>query len=250
MEKDFIIAPESADVDLSGQIAVVTGANSGMGAATKKLFEKHGAIVCGLDLVEDDEANNMYNCNIADQTKVKEVIEKIDKKFGKIDILVCCAGVTNAINFEELTEAQWDRTMNINAKGTFFISQAVYEVMKRNKYGKMVHVSSIAGLASGAGSSVDYACSKGAVLVLSRYIARIGAEHGIYSNAIIPGPTETPMLYKLKDFNKPVIEDTSFPMNRKAKPEDCAYAILFLASQQSNFITGAYLDTNGGLVMR
>ncbi len=245
-----IIAPASAEIDLSSQIAVVTGANSGMGLATKKLFEKHGATVCALDLVDDDEENNIYHCNIADQENVRNVIDRIDHKFGKIDILVCCAGVTNAIDFEELTSEQWDRTMNINAKGTFFISQAVYRVMKRNNYGKMVHVASIAGLASGAGSSVDYACSKGSVLVLSRYIARIGAEHGIYSNAIIPGPTETPMLYALRDFNKPIIADEAFPMNRKATPEDNAYAILFLASQQSNFITGAYLDTNGGLVMR
>lgn len=241
-----VTAQMSDFANLEGQVAIVTGGAGGIGSEIVNLFRKVGAIVYIVDMVEDNDDKNIYHCNIANQKEVIRVVDNIYRKEGKIDILINCAGITSTVQFLDLTEEEWDRIFDVNMKGTFFITQAVFPKMKEKKYGKIVCFSSVAGRNAGIQAGPHYSASKAAVLVFSRCIAKEGASYGIYSNCVVPGPTDTAMI---KDFDPKKKAGSNFPLNRIGNPIDLAHAALFLASQQSNWLTGVYLDVNGGLYM-
>lgn len=246
MAKEFKGAPLSGNADLHGQVALVTGGAGGIGAETVKLLRSFGAKVYALDLVPDDPEHDIIRCNVTDKEGVHQIVDRVYEQHGRIDILVTCAGITATTQFEDISEAEWDAMFDVNMKGTFLITQAVFEKMKQASYGKIVHVSSVAGRNAGVQAGPHYSASKAAVLVFSRCIAKLGAPHGIYCNCVVPGPTNTPMI---KDFDPDKVGASNFPLHRQGQPMDLAQAILFLTSQCSNFITGVFLDVNGGLWM-
>ncbi|MGB4440466.1 MAG: SDR family oxidoreductase [Sedimentibacter sp.] len=241
-----VTANISDSTNLEGQVAIITGGVGGIGSEVVNLFRKYGAKVYALDMVDDNYEKNIYNCNITNQKNVIKVVDDVYDKEGKIDILVNCAGITSTVQFLDLTEEEWDRIFDVNMKGTFFVTQAVFPKMKERKYGKIVCFSSVAGRNAGIQAGPHYSASKAAVLVFSRCIAKEGAPYGIYSNCVVPGPTDTDMI---KDFDPEKKAAKNFPLHRIGNPLDLAHAALFLASQQSNWITGVYLDVNGGLYM-
>ena len=246
MNTEYHGAPLSGNADLTGQVALVTGGAGGIGAETVCLLRSFGAKVYALDLVPDDPEHDIIHCNVTDKAGIRGIVEDIYTQHGRIDILVTCAGITKTTAFEDISEEEWDSMFDVNMKGTFLITQAVFEKMKERHYGKIVHVSSVAGRSAGVQAGPHYSASKAAVLVFSRCIAKLGAPFGIYSNCVVPGPTNTPMI---KDFDPDKVGANNFPLGRQGQPVDLAQAILFLTSQCSNFITGVFLDVNGGLWM-
>lgn len=246
MAENQVIAPLSGEADLTGQVAIITGGAGGIGKVTADLFRAHGAKVYAFDLLPDDEENDIINCNVTDKASVTAGVEKVYEKHGRIDILVTCAAITRVTLFEDISEEEWDQMFDINVKGTFLITQAVYEKMKLNKYGKIVNVSSVAGRSAGVQAGPHYSASKAAVGNFNRCIAKLGAKYGIYANCVFPGPTSTAMI---KDFDPAKVSGENFLVGRRGEPIDIAHAILFLASPNSNFITGIFLDVNGGLYM-
>ena len=241
-----VVAPLSGEADLTGQVAIITGGAGGIGKVTADLFRAHGAKVYAFDLLPDDEEKDIINCNVTDKASVTAGVEKVYEKHGRIDILVTCAAITRVTLFEDISEEEWDQMIDINVKGTFLITQAVYEKMKINKYGKIVNVSSAAGRSAGVQAGPHYSASKAAVGNFNRCIAKLGAKYGIYANCVFPGPTSTAMI---KDFDPAKVSGENFLVGRRGEPIDIAHAILFLASPNSNFITGIFLDVNGGLYM-
>ncbi len=246
MEFEFTSAPMSGNADLTGQVALVTGGVGGIGGETVELLRSFGAKVYALDLGPDDPERGVIHCDVTDKAGVRSIVDEICSRHGHIDILVTCAGITATTKFEEISEEEWDAMFDVNMKGTFLITQSVFEKMKERKYGKIVHVSSVAGRSAGVQAGPHYSASKAAVLVFSRCIAKLGAPYGIYCNCVVPGPTNTPMI---KDFDPEKVDASNFPLHRQGQPMDLAQAILFLTSQCSNFITGVFLDVNGGLWM-
>ncbi len=246
MAENYTAAPLSGEDDLTGQVAIITGGAGGIGGETAKLLRKHGATVYAFDLFPDDEEKSIIHCDVTDKESVVAGVEKVYEKHGRIDILITCAAITRTTAFEDITPEEWDQMFDINVKGTFLITQAVYEKMKLNHYGKIVNVSSVAGRSAGVQAGPHYSASKAAVGIFNRCIAKLGAPHGIYANCVYPGPTNTPMI---KDFDQDKVSGKNFPLRRQGEPIDLAHAILFLVSPNSNFITGVFLDVNGGLYM-
>ncbi len=245
--EDLIIAPMSKESDLTGQVAIITGGARGIGEGAVKLLREYGAKVYALDLAPSDPKKDLIQCNVTNKNHVFQIVDDIYEKHGRIDILVTCAGLTSMVNFEDITEELWDLMYDVNVKGTFLITQAVYKKMKLANYGKIVHIGSQAARAVPMFSGLHYASSKAAVNVFSRNIARIGAAHGIYCNCICPGPTETDMQKQLTKENP--FDPKILPFKRNGQPIDMAYGVLFLVSQNSNYISGVTLDINGGYVM-
>ena len=164
--------------------------------------------------------------------------------FGRIDILVNNAGISNTKKLEEIDEAEWDHMMDTNLKGTFFLTQAVFQEMKRNGYGRIVSIASVAGEQGGLYSGMHYSISKGGILTMSRCFAREGAPYGITSNVVSPGVVNTPMG---REEGLPV---DGIPLGRMAEPKEVAQAVAFLSSEEASYITGVTLDVNGGQMIR
>ena len=248
-------SPISGPIDLSGRVAIVTGGARGIGRATCVSLSREGAeiVVCdvlplGETLADIQKQNRMavgLKCDVTSLDEVLKVVNRTLKEFGKIDILVNNAGVMGktGLAIEEITLQDWDFHLNINLKGTFLFCQAVWPIMIKQGFGKIVCIGSIAGKIGGVLAGPDYCASKGGIHAMVKCLAKKGVTHGIYVNGIAPGPIRTPMT---KD--EPY-KDEMVPLGRLGEPEDIAEAVLFLASPASNFITGTILDVNGGILM-
>ena len=258
----------SRSIDLSGRVAVVTGGNNGIGKGIVQGLAREGADIIIVDIepenssdvVEQAEAKGVrtlyIQTDVSNKQQVEEMVAGGIAKFGKIDILVNNAGHGNRGLFEEITVEGWDRTMEINAKGNFLCIQAVYAHMKSRKYSKIINISYVAckigaplckpgdSLEAKRGrSDAAYAASKGAIIALTKWVAKDAGQYGIYVNCIAPGPILT---RATKDFDYGV---ENYPIPRMGEPEDITEAVIFLASDASNYITGCTLDINGGLYM-
>ena len=256
----------SKPIDLHGRNAIVTGSARGIGAATAITLAREGANVVVSDIIPGDETvkkiKNMgrealfIEANVANLRDVTYLMEKSIQDFKHIDILVNNAGVVHRDGLLETSEATFDRVAGVILKGTFFCMQALYPHMRDNGYGKIVNVTSISGIIGGVVSKAGdmpeqargrsgpiYAAAKGGVISLTRWIAKDVAKDGIYVNAIAPGACETDMT---TGYNYSV---ESLPIPRMGHPNDMAEAILFLASEASNYITGQILNVDGGSVM-
>ena len=262
MEKEMIARP----IDLHGRNALVTGAARGIGAATAMVLAREGANVAVADIISTEETVKRIEesgcrasgikVNIAESSEVRKMVTDAVDVFGHIDILVNNAGVVHRDPLMETSEATWNRVIDTILKGTFFCIQAMYPHMKDLGYGKIVNVSSISGIIGGAVSRPDdtpeqikgrsgpaYAAAKGGVIALTRWIAKDIAKDGIYVNCIAPGACETEMT---RGYDYGV---QALPIARMGHPNDMAEAILFLASDASNYITGQVLNVDGGWVM-
>lgn len=241
---------------LQGKVAIVTGAGQGIGETTAKTFAREGAKVVIADVKEETcqrVANEIGEnalavvVNVASADSVKAMVEKTKEwGGGRIDILVNNAGITADSRLQKMTEEQWDRVINVNLKGVWLCGREVASVMSEQGSGSIINASSIVGLYGNFGQS-NYAATKGGVIAMTyTWSVELGPK-GVRVNAIAPGFTRTPMIETVPDKVIEGIKEKT-PMRRLAEPEDIANAYLFLASDESSFITGQVLAVNGGLM--
>lgn len=240
------------------KVAIITGAGGGMGKADAVLLAKEGAKVVITDIQEDKvkevvteikanggDAIGFYH-NVASEEDWNHIVQETVKTYGKIDILVNNAGISLQRAFEETTLEEWDRVMSINVTSIFYGQKAVLPIMKENGGGSIINISSIAGLTGGSGAGA-YTASKGAVRMLTKATAVDYAKFNIRANSIHPGFIATPMTEKLFADEKYRAWFLSMtPMPRLGEAEDIARAVLFLASDDSSYITGAEIPVDGG----
>lgn len=244
-----------------GKTVIVTGAGRGIGEAYALGFARERANVVVVDVVasraestakEVEEAGGKSLVQAMDVSKKKDVdamAEKTVERFGRIDALVNNAGVLFQEPFLTSTEEQYYKIYDVNVKGLFLCAQAVARQMIKQKKGKIINVSSIAAIVGQANLSL-YSSSKGAVLSLTRAMALELAPHNIQVNAILPGTTETPMAADALANPKTRAQLTSgIPLGRLGKPEDHVGAVLYFASEESNWCTGQTLIVDGGYSM-
>jgi 3-oxoacyl-[acyl-carrier protein] reductase len=247
---------------LAGKVAVVTGGTRGIGKAIALTFAQEGADVMVGDIREADISTQdikgiggrivSVKADITQKVEVKAMIQSALDRFSKIDILVNNAGVPGRGNLMDMTEEAWDLTVDVILKGSFLCSQAAAEKMISNRYGKIVNIASIGGLIYNAGISANYASAKAGVIHLTRACAREFGPYGINVNAIAPGMVVTDLVYsgrtqkQAEDF----IEDAkkSAVLGRVGAPQDIANVALFLASDESSYITGQVIAVDGGHV--
>jgi len=246
-----------------GKVAVVTGAGQGIGEAIARRLAEFGAKTIITDInAEKGQATADALCadglsaafkyfDVTDFSHIEETIREIKNIFGRIDIWVNNAGITGTARVDEITLEDWDRMQTIDIKSVFFCTQAVFKIMREQKYGKLVHISSMAGERGGRSSSCAYSSAKAGVLNISKCFALAGGEFNITSNCVCPGRTLTPMAQGLSWLTDPKDDPRkTIPLGRFGTPEDIANAVLFLASYLSSYITGDIIDVNGGLYMK
>ncbi len=244
---------------LDNKNAIVTGSARGIGKAIAVKLAEEGANVVIVDVnyeaaVEtSEEIKKMGRKSFAmkvDVTKYDEVeamIEKTKTEFGSVDILVNNAGITKDNLILKMTPEDFDLVIDINLKGVFNGIKAVFPVMMKQKSGKIINIASVIGLMGNVGQA-NYAASKGGVIALTKTAAKELAQRGVCVNAVAPGYIQTPMTDKLPDNVKEEILKL-VPMRRMGQPEDVAKAVLFLASPDSDYITGQTITVDGGMVM-
>ncbi|MDO8589673.1 MAG: SDR family NAD(P)-dependent oxidoreductase [bacterium] len=239
------------------KVAIVTGAGSGIGKATAKLFFDRGAsvVIAGRDGKVDVTAEELdpsgkrvlaIKLDLAEEAQVKAMVEETVKKFGQVDILVNSAGVSGGGNIDELTVEKWEMINRNNGLTTFLCCKYVIAEMKKRKYGKVVNVASIAGRFRGMTSGLHYAYAKSGIIGFTRQLGAEVARFGINVNCLAPSQTMTPMLRSLinDDIERQLNE--KIPLGYIAKPEQQAEVILFLSSDASSYMAGAIVDVNGG----
>ncbi len=244
---------------LKGRVALITGAAQGIGKSIALLLARNGAniVVSDINLEKAEETakeiesigskSMAIKVDVANLKNVEQMVEAILEKFGKIDILVNNAGITRDKLILRMTEEDWDAVLNVNLKGTFNCTKVVVRHMAKQRNGKIVSIASVVGEMGNAGQA-NYSASKAGVIGLTKTIAREFAQRRINVNAIAPGYIETPMTEILPEKVKEELKSL-IPMERLGKPEDVAEAVLFLVSEESNYITGQVLNVNGGIYM-
>jgi 3-oxoacyl-[acyl-carrier protein] reductase len=253
----------SASADLSGRVALVTGGARGIGRAIGQVLANAGARLVLLDLADPFDAVGAIKasggeaigigCDVRSRSDVEGAVARTLEAHGRIDILVNNAGVIERSTLEALDEATFQREIDVLLKGTYLCTQAVYEPMKRQGGGKIVNISSISGKLGGAvsreagapagRSGPAYAAAKGGVLAFTKWVAKDAGRYGICVNAVCPGPVSSEMT---KGYDYGV---ASQPIARMGEPDDIAMAVLFFASQMSNYVTGQSLNVDAGILM-
>lgn len=242
--------------DLTGRVAIVTGGGSGIGRACCRKLAEYGAQVVAADVnlegaqktAEDIEAagGKAYAAalNVLELDSVKALMQLVEEKSGRIDILVNSAGILDSTRLPDMTVERWDRMIDINLRGTFFCCQQVVPYMEKNKKGAIVNISSQAGQVGGWMAGVNYSATKGGVLALTKALARHCGPMGIRVNDVAPGQIATEMTASRGDTPEGIT------LGRLGTAEDVANGVYFLASDLSDFCTGMTVDINGGQFMR
>jgi 3-oxoacyl-[acyl-carrier protein] reductase len=242
------------------QVAVVTGAGRGIGHAIAVRLAREGARVASVSRTESnaqktaDEINSLradaakaYAVDVADQAAVQKAAAQIFEDFGRVDILVNNAGVTRDGLSMRMSMDDWDTVLNTNLKGAFNFTQAVMRPMIKQRSGRIINISSIAGLTGNAGQA-NYAASKAGLIGLTKTLARELASRGITVNAVAPGLIETDMTTVLsEEIRQSILQKV--PLGKLGEPEDIAGAVAYLASAEAKYITGQVLTVDGGMVM-
>ena len=244
--------PVSAPPRLEGQVALVTGGAGAIGRATAIALAEAGAEVLATDLAAEaayDQANIRYQrLDVTDRAAVEDVVAKLQAEKGRVDILILCAGTISNRNLADTAQEEWDAILDVNLMGVAHPLRAVLPVMEAQGYGKVVALGSIAAKIGGVASGPAYIAAKSAVHGVMKWVAKSYASKGVYANVVAPGPVETPMWNKVTGSAAPSANG-NVPLGRFGHPDDIAQSILFLASPQSNWITGTVLDVNGGMLM-
>jgi 3-oxoacyl-[acyl-carrier protein] reductase len=237
--------------DLTGRVALITGATGGIGGAIAKKLKQAGAtvVVSGRNIAkmnaEFDDEYIKIPCDLAtDGGAVELIMETIDKA-GKIDILINNAGITKDTLLMRMTDEQFEDVINTNLRSCFKMCRAAIMPMMKNRYGRIINMASIIGVIGGAGQA-NYAASKGGMIAMTKSIAAEVASRGITANAIAPGFIKTPMTDVLPEELKKTYL-AQIPSGRFGEPEDIANACIFLASEESSYINGQVLHVNGGM---
>ena len=250
---------------LANRVAIITGGARGMGGAIASKFADEGCSSVIVDVLDDvgkkkaEEIKSkgrdslFIHCDVSNSSQVKSMVKQAIDKFKKIDIMVNCAGIgTKPTPLEETTEEEWDRVMDINCKGTFLCIQAIAPHMQKNRYGKIIVIVSMAALSAG-GTNFHYHASKAAQLMVTQSAAAALAPYDICVNTIHPGMILTDMsaVFSGPDVKDVVAHQTGMaqhgvPLRRLGTTEDIARAALFLASEESAYITGDSICVSGG----
>lgn len=243
---------------LAGRVALITGAAGGIGRAVASAFVAEGAAIALLDRIAPDTSFGTpaltLAADVTQRVQVRQAVADTVATLGRLDILVNVAGIVSFGPAETLEEAEWDRVIDINLKGTFLCCQAVIPVMRSQGWGRIINLGSVIGKNGGnarpwidpaeqlRSSNVAYGVSKAGVHAMTAFLARELASSGITVNAIAPGPIASAMTTGLPEALKALI-----PVGRMGTPEDVAQAAVFLAGERAGFITAEVLDVNGGL---
>ena len=244
---------------VAGKVALISGGAGGIGAATAKLLAEEGAAVVIADLLEDEgrateamiaESGGkamFVNLDVTSEDSWDNAVQAAVSSFGKLDILVNNAGVSLRFGVEQTSAQEWDAVMDVNVKGVFLGTKAAIPEMRKSGGGSIINISSIYGLV-GSATSAAYHASKGAVRVFNKSTAIQYAFENIRANSVHPGFVDSPMTQAFHD--NPEIHDervAKMPLGRMGQPEDIAAGILYLASDESSFVTGAELVIDGGM---
>lgn len=235
---------------LKNQVAVVTGGARGLGTEMCRLFAKEGAKVIAVDMGEmtyQAEGVEFYRLNITDPTACRAFYEETMSKYEQIDILVNNAGITRDGLLMMMKPEDFDAVIAANLRGAFLCMKAVARQMVKQRYGRIVNLSSVVGLRGNAGQ-VNYAASKAGVIGMTKSLAKELAGRNITVNAVAPGFIDTDMTAALTETAKNAALG-SIPMGRMGAPEDVARAVAFLASEDAGYITGQVLAVDGGMSM-
>ncbi len=245
---------------MNNKSVIITGASNGIGKKTAEIFALNGYNVIINYCNSYESANQLYNeltqknCNVrifkADISKRDEVDKMIEfciEEFGKIDILINNAGIAQSKLFTDITESEWDNMINVNLKGAFNCSQSVLKYMLPAKRGKIINISSIWGI-TGASCEVHYSTAKAGIIGLTKALAKEIAPSNIHINCIAPGIIQTNMLDDFTEDDIQALKDET-PLGTIGTPTDIAKLALYLASDDSNFITGQVISPNGGFLI-
>jgi 3-oxoacyl-[acyl-carrier protein] reductase len=247
------------NVRLKDKVALVTGGARGIGQAIAMAFAKEGADIVVADVnleIAQKTASEIESLgrkalalemDVTNYEKVEEGINKILDKMGKVDILVNNAGITKDNLLLRMSQADWDAVINVNLKGTFNCIKAVSRPMIKQRSGRIISIASIIGLMGNPGQA-NYAASKAGIIALTKTVAKELASRNINANAVAPGFIQTEMTAKLpEDIKKKMME--AIPLAKLGTPQDVANVCLFLASDESSYITGQIITVDGGMVM-
>lgn len=245
---------------LQGKVAIITGGARGQGAAEARMFAREGAKVVFGDVL-DDEGRQVeaeiaaaggeavyVRLDVTDEDSWREAVGTAVSRFGKVDILVNNAGIASWNAGDDASVEEWDRIMEVNARGVFLGTRAVIPAMRVAGGGSIVNISSISGMVGQTNIHPGYNASKGAVRILTKSTAVQHAAEGIRCNSIHPGPVKTPMTER--SWSNPEwlkATERRTPLGRYAEPDEIAYGVLFLASDESSFMTGSEMVIDGGM---
>ncbi len=250
---------------LKDKVALVTGSSRGIGRAIALAFAREGAKVCVNYVRSKEKAEEVADkirsmngevlvvkADVAVKEEAKELIDRVVEKFGRIDILVNNAGVLYRGTILKMDDEEFQRMLDVNVKGIIYCSREAAKHMINNRYGKIINISSVAGVGTSITDTTPYAITKAAVVMLTKRMAFELGEYGINVNAIAPGAIETEMLYygRTLEEAKAIIElaRQRSVLKRIGKPEDIANIAVFLASDESSFITGQVIVADGGRI--
>jgi NAD(P)-dependent dehydrogenase (short-subunit alcohol dehydrogenase family) len=239
---------------LDGKVCVITGAASGIGAESARLFDEHGATVVGVDLSPDSGGALALEADVTDEDQVAGVYERVREEFGRVDVLFNNAGI-NPNDDQSVTGTDldaWQRVQDVNVRSVFLCCKHGIPHLLANdgpNRGSVINTASFVATMGAAVSQISYTASKGAVLAMSREMGVEFAAQGVRVNALCPGPVSTPLLQELfaKDPERAEKRLIHIPMGRFGEPAEIANAALFLASDESSFITASTFLADGGL---
>ncbi len=244
---------------LENKVAIITGAGSGIGKETALLFAIEGAKVVIADVNEMGGEETVAEIkkmgrdgffarlDVTSREQSKQMIRNVLEAYGRIDVLINNAGIIQDAFVMKMTEEQWDRVIDVNLKGAFNCIQAVVEIMVNQGSGVIINTSSIVGLNGNVGQ-VNYAATKAGLIGMTKTLAKELGKKGIRVNAVAPGFISTPMTAKVPDKILELMKEKT-PLRRLGQPDDVANALLYLASDEANFVNGAVLSVDGGLLI-
>ena len=249
-------------MDLSGKVAIVTGAASGIGRATAEVLAEAGAagvVVADVDRAAGSETVSLVESrtrarglfvatDVACQDQVEGLVAGAMDRFGKVDILVNNAGICPVTPWDETTLEGWNEVLAVNLTGAYLCTRAVLRHMRERKFGRIVYISSAGAVLGSVTAQAGYGASKAGMIALMKYVARNFAADGILANAIAPGSIDTPITNSFGPEVKRNFAKTSF-LDRQGTPRELADAVLYLVSDRSTYVTGATFHVNGGFVL-
>jgi len=252
MDKTF-----SAHMNFTGRTALVTGGASGIGFAVARQLAELGAKIAladvniegaksAADKLEGAEVM-VVRVDVRDPEDTTNMVDTVVEKYGKLDILVHSAGVGIEKSFLETTAEEWQRLIDIDLSGTFYCAQAAARHMVKNGYGRIINLSSTAGIRGGSGRTA-YGAAKGGVIALTKVMAVELASFGITANALAPGAIETELVARMHSDETRRVYRAGIPLDRYGTPDETAFCAVFLASEQAGYITGHILGIDGGFL--
>ncbi len=248
------------DLLLKEKVALITGSAQGIGEAAARFLAAEGAKIalCDINEKKGDSVRESLEksgteaiftrVDMAKSEDIRRVVDSTMKRFGRIDILVNNAGICPRSSIEDTTDEEWDSVLTINLRGMFILSREVFNIMKKQNYGRIVNLSSMTIRVGGITVGAHYTASKGAIQALTKSFARHGAPFNISANAVAPGFIATDMHAHYTPEQLDAVRK-QVPLGFLGTPEDVAAAIAFLASDRARYITGVTCDINGGVVM-